>query len=692
MKRTILTIMLALFFFAPVVLSQEEAKPNIPTKTDTAQQGQTDKVLDTLAAAQNGQIKIEKTKEQLAREREAIEQQKIDLVANASGSPSEAPAVREQLRLLEKQQQLIDAKEMAIEERIQATERVIAVIERKINIINREDLNLYDIRRESKEMRKSLGAAEKEKAFLKGRIPLINMEMKAVEKELAGQKMLRDLKEKDKDTIKGSIKANELRLIAAHAEIDLINERIAFVDVQIELAKDYLSVLWEKRLELMKNVMLVPGPYVFGPLDTVLLLVLFACLLFAWNMKRKAKEDGDREGGQVSHIGLLMRPSKKILLWGAALSLIYFILSSAGFQQLAVYLACRAALIAAVALALWGVQRLIKMLFQKIISTGKEGSKERTMIKTVLDILSTLSGWGLFFLGGFLVVDTLGMSSEAVDLFIRVAQKPFFTLGDVNISAWLLFKAVIILWVFIAGSNLLDGFLRKNVYKRVHLDDSVQYTFSVTIKYVMLVIGVLIGLSALGVEPAALTVFAGTIGIGIGFGLQDIAKNFISGLVMLVERPVKVGDYIEVGGLPGKVKAIKGRSTVVDTFDNISVIVPNAEFMNQKIINWSYSDKVTRVKISVGVAYGSDTELVRDSLMEAAKSHGRVLRNPEPYVWFEEFGDSSLNFKLHIWTNEPQNRFGLKSDLHYMIDKIFRERKITIAFPQRDIHLIPSDA
>ena len=190
----------------------------------------------------------------------------------------------------------------------------------------------------------------------------------------------------------------------------------------------------------------------------------------------------------------------------------------------------------------------------------------------------------------------------------------------------------------------------------------------------------------------ALTVFAGTIGIGIGFGLQDIAKNFISGLVMLVERPVKVGDYIEVGGLPGKVKAIKGRSTVVDTFDNISVIVPNAEFMNQKIINWSYSDKVTRVKISVGVAYGSDTELVRDSLMEAAKSHGRVLRNPEPYVWFEEFGDSSLNFKLHIWTNEPQNRFGLKSDLHYMIDKIFRERKITIAFPQRDIHLIPSDA
>jgi small-conductance mechanosensitive channel len=245
--------------------------------------------------------------------------------------------------------------------------------------------------------------------------------------------------------------------------------------------------------------------------------------------------------------------------------------------------------------------------------------------------------------------------------------------------------------VFIAGANLLDGFLRKNVYERVHLDESVQYTFSVTIKYIMLIIGVMIGLAALGVELAALTVFAGTIGIGIGFGLQDIAKNFISGLVMLVERPVKVGDYIEVSGLPGKVKAIKARSTIVDTFDNISVIVPNAEFMNQQVINWSYSDKITRLKLPVGVAYGTDPELVKATLLDAAKSHPDVLKIPEPYVWFTEFGNSSLNFELYIWTNEPNNRFTLKSHINFEINKFFKAAGIKIPFPQRDIHFKSTD-
>ncbi|MBU0571689.1 MAG: mechanosensitive ion channel [Candidatus Omnitrophica bacterium] len=691
MKKTLLTIILSLLVFVPAGLSQEGTKAGTSIKTDTVQHEQADKVLSTLETAKSGQVKIERTSEQLAKEKREIEQQKTDLITNGSGSSTEDPAVKKQLKLLEKQQQLIEAKEMAIGERIQATEQAIAVIERKIYIINDEGLTLNDIRRESKQMRKSLRADEKEKASLKSRIPLINMEIRAIEKEIAGQKILRDLKEHDKDAMKDLIKANELRLTDTLAEIDLINERIAFIDVQIEIAKDYLSVLWEKRLDIMKKKMFVPAPYAFDPLDTVLLLVLFVCFLLMSIVKRKAKEGPAQEEAQGARIGFLIKPSKRMLSGGMIFSIIYFILSFSGCHQLAIYLTCRVALIITVTLVLLGVQRLIKMLFQKIISTEKEGSKERTMIKTVLDMLGTLLGWGLFFLGGFLVVDMLGMSNEAVDLFIQVVHKPFFTLGDVNISAWLFFKAVVILWVFITGSNLLDGFLRKSVYKRVHFDDSVQYTFSVTIKYVMFIMGVLIGLSALGVELAALTVFAGTIGIGIGFGLQDIAKNFVSGLVMLVERPVKVGDYIEVGGLPGKVKAIKTSSTIVDTFDNISVIVPNAEFMSQKVINWSYSDKITRIKLAVGVAYGTDTELVKATLLEAAKGHLDVLKRPEPYVWFTEFGDSSLNFELYVWTIDPNHRFTIKSQLNFEINRLFKEKSITIPFPQRDIHFKSSD-
>lgn len=184
---------------------------------------------------------------------------------------------------------------------------------------------------------------------------------------------------------------------------------------------------------------------------------------------------------------------------------------------------------------------------------------------------------------------------------------------------------------------------------------------------------------------------AGTVGIGIGFGLQEIAKNFISGIILLVERPIKVGDHIDLGGLPGKVEAIKARGTVITTFDNISVVVPNSDFITKQVTNWSYNDKTIRCCVNVGVAYGSNVDIVKRSLLEVAQDHNNVLKRPAPSVQFSEFGDNSLVFKLYFWTDDAQARFTLLSDIHYMIDKIFRERNIVISFPQRDIHLKTSD-
>ncbi|MFH1837257.1 MAG: mechanosensitive ion channel domain-containing protein [Candidatus Omnitrophota bacterium] len=691
MKKNIFILILALSLFVPAAYSQEEVKTGLPAKIDEVKEDQTNKVLSTLETAKSEQIKIKKSSEQLAKEKEEIELQKTKLAVNGSAAYTGDPSVKKQLKALEKQQQLIEAKEMAIEERIQATEQVIAVIERKTKIINNEDLTLIDIISEVRQMRRALSADEKEKAFLVSRIPLMNLEIKGIEKELAGQRMLLELKEDDKGLIKDSIKANEVRLDTTRAEIALISERIAFVNVQIEIEKDYLSVLWEKRMDIMRTELFVPKLYTFYTVDAVLLLILLGCLIFISTVRRKTKQIGFSEKEQTPHIGLLIKAKRKILSWGAVFYGIFFVLSVVGYHQLAVYLAYRALLIFTVSLILLGVHRSIKIMFRKIISAGKEGSKERTMINTVLDMISTLLRWGLCLLGVFLVVEMLGLRHETVDLVIKVSQKPFFTLGNVSISVWMLLKSLIILWVFISGANILDGFLRKSVYKRMHLDESVQYTFSVTIRYILLIMGVMIGLSALGVELAALTVFAGTMGIGIGFGLQDIIKNFVSGLVMLVERPVKVGDYIEVSGLPGKVKAIKARSTIVDTFDNISVIVPNAEFMNQQVINWSYSDKVTRLKLSVGVAYGTDPELVKNTLLAAAKTHPEILKRPEPYVWFTEFGESSLNFELYIWTDDPNNRFTIKSQVNFEINRLFKETGIKIPFPQRDIHFRSTD-
>lgn len=685
MRKFLSILVIAVFFLSPLGVAQEEIKAD---KTTEAEQ---DKVLSTLETAKNGQVDIEKTPEQLAKEKEALEAKKAKLAGDIPPEKIEDPDIKKQLKALEKEQQVIEAKELAIQERIEATERAISVFEKKINVINKEDLTFSELNYEFKQIRKSLRSDEKEKALLKTKIPLITIEIDAIEKEIAAHKMLLDLKQEDKDSIRHSIQESEERLEGAQTELALINERMAFIDVQIETERNYLKVVVEKRFHLLKNQLFSRKAYSYDPFDFILLLILLLCLLFISVIRRKVASDSDTKEHLPHHPRVFISVLRKIVLITAIYSAAYFIVSFTGYHAFAIFFTYRIFIIGLLYFIFRGLYRSMKIAFGRIVSRGEEGSKERIMMKASLEILSTVMAWGFFLLGVFLVVEILGIRYEVAELLVDAAKKPFFTLGSVNLSVWLILKALIILWVFIAGANILDSLLRKNVYKRMHLEESVQYTFSVTLKYLMLIIGALIGLAALGVELAALTVFAGTIGIGIGFGLQDIAKNFISGIVMLVERPVKIGDYIEVSGLPGKVRAIKARSTIVDTFDNISVIVPNAEFMNQQVVNWSYSDKITRVKISVGVAYGSDTELVKESLLEVAKTHGKVLHNPEPYVWFEEFGDSSLNFRLFVWTNEPQSRFTLKSDLHYMIDKIFRERGITIAFPQRDIHFKSSN-
>lgn len=276
-------------------------------------------------------------------------------------------------------------------------------------------------------------------------------------------------------------------------------------------------------------------------------------------------------------------------------------------------------------------------------------------------------------------------------LFVEILRYPFYTLGDFHISIWLLLKAGLLFWLFIQFSKIIERILCSHFFPKMKLEESVQYTLSIFVKYTLILTGFFVVINLLGIKPHALAVVAGTIGIGIGLGLQDIAKNFISGMIILVERPIKVSDYIEVSGIPGRVRAIKARGTVVDTFDNTSVIVPNSDFISHPITNWSYSDRRIRITATVGVSYGSDVEKVKTSLLQAANEHDKVKKSPAPYVYFEEFGESALTFKLHAWIEEPQNRIGVRSDINFNIDRIFRENNITIAFPQRDLHIKSSD-
>jgi small-conductance mechanosensitive channel len=208
--------------------------------------------------------------------------------------------------------------------------------------------------------------------------------------------------------------------------------------------------------------------------------------------------------------------------------------------------------------------------------------------------------------------------------------------------------------------------------------------------YVMFIVALLAGMSAAGFDFGNIAIIAGALSVGIGFGLQNIVNNFVSGLIILFERPIRKGDWIVVGGTEGVVKDIQIRSTRIETFDRADVIVPNSELISNQVTNWVLSSSSGRAIIPVGVAYGTDTEKVRDILMSVAEENEDVAKTryvPEPRVLFREFGDSSLNFELRVFLHNVDSRLSVISDLNFAIDKAFREQGIEIPFPQRDLHV-----
>jgi small-conductance mechanosensitive channel len=205
--------------------------------------------------------------------------------------------------------------------------------------------------------------------------------------------------------------------------------------------------------------------------------------------------------------------------------------------------------------------------------------------------------------------------------------------------------------------------------------------------YGVITVGFLLAMSLIGFELKNLVVLAGALGIGIGFGLQNIVNNFVSGLVLLFERPVKVGDMIMVEAEWCTVRKIGMRATTVETFDMSEIIVPNSDLISQKVTNWTFTSEQSRVVLPVGVAYGSDVAKVLEILTRCAEQHPKVLDDPPPSPLFVEFGDSSLNFELRAWVAKAAHRLQTKSELLMEIDAQFRQAGVEIPFPQRDLHL-----
>ena len=261
-------------------------------------------------------------------------------------------------------------------------------------------------------------------------------------------------------------------------------------------------------------------------------------------------------------------------------------------------------------------------------------------------------------------------------------------LPGISLSLVQIFLLIALLMVVFWISSRTKRFLFNRFLVNSGLDRSLQYAIAQIVANVVLVVGVFVVLENTGIHLGALTVFAGAVGVGVGFGLQNVASNFISGLVILAERPITIGDRVEVAGIAGQVQQIRARSTVIRTNDNITMIVPNTKFIDSPVTNWTYGDPRVRFRIPVGVAYGSDIDKVRQTLLAAARENPNTLQDPAPSVFLDKFGESSIDFELVVWSSEMSYRpRRYRSDVNFAIEKKFREAGIEIASPQRDIRI-----
>jgi small-conductance mechanosensitive channel len=295
----------------------------------------------------------------------------------------------------------------------------------------------------------------------------------------------------------------------------------------------------------------------------------------------------------------------------------------------------------------------------------------------------------------FIAIVTTILSLAAIVFFtvtaINAAGIPLAwnaALPAIKLSLVQMFLLIALLIAVFWISSRTKRFLFNRLLAQSGLDRSLQYAVAQVVSNIVLVVGIFIVLENTGIHLAALAVFAGAVGVGLGFGLQNIASNFISGLVILAERPITIGDRVEVAGIAGQVEHIRARSTVIRTNDNIMMIVPNTKFIDSPVTNWTYGDRRVRFRIPVSVAYGSDIAKVRDTLLAVAGENLHTLKEPAPSAFLENFGENAIEFKLVVWSSEMSARPSrYRSDINFAIAAKFREAGIEMPFPQRDLHI-----
>lgn len=461
----------------------------------------------------------------------------------------------------------------------------------------------------------------------------------------------------------------------------------------IEIVKAlYLSIILIGTISLLEHIASISG------YEQVLLniLISISCAIKSFVivlLVSKIFNDDDTGAAQVKtdeqtddNEGL--SSATKIIFTTTFICLATFGVSLFGYPQLAAYILNRIILTAIILCVFLIIHRLISEFLRRILLLGFWGKTFKIRRKVLTSVnfgLSLVLNPIITLAFIFIILNLWGLSG---DFIIHITKKILFgvKIGGVQISLIAIVLGIVVFFTSLAIVKISKNHLTNNVFAKLNMDDGIKHSLSSGIGFVGFIISILLAIVVMGADLTNLAVIAGALSVGIGFGLQNVINNFVSGIIILFERPFKVGDWVILDNQEGTIKQINIRSTELETFNRTSVIIPNATLLSSSITNLTHGDNWTRASVKVSVAYGTDVKKVTDVLLECAKNNKNVLKTPAPYVLFQNFGDNSLEFELRCYSNNIWKGWSIPSELRYEINRRFIEEKIEIPFQQIVVH------
>ncbi len=634
---------------------------------------------------------IAKDLQKIDAEQKALTQESSAVEGTVAGFYDPEFILKTKIGLAARKKELIEKRSAFLQEKIQAENASHAKIQFLLMNVFSEDASFFVITGQLREMERRRTARLAEKGAVNNEIDTVSSRIQIEEKYLSAKKVLLAAAHDDeRASIQETVTLAEERLKVFQGIKSLREERLNYLEFRLAALQEFDRLIRLRRRDVAREKVMDRKPHPYGPRETA--FALFGSVLLAGGLlSRRRLETAIRSLPSYLNREGFLAWARFLWCLGFVAFLGWGILNLFGFRAAAIVLGLVYMNIA-FGLVLFVivkglVESLVMSLLQKI---AKATQTEIKQTSSVFLLVRTVLMWLIFCAIFYQILDYWALRPEVVGWILGIVNTPLFQSEKIKISVWVLTRSVLVFWLFYVAARFLNGILKGRVYPKSSLDKNSQHAIKTVVQFACLVIGAMAGIQMLGIDLGVLTVFTGTLGIGIGFGLQEIVKNVFSGFVIFFERPIRMGDVVEVGGVPGVVKSIRTRSTIVNTFDNISIVVPNSEFLTNRVVNWSHSDRIVRTESRVGVAYGSDAGLVKETLLEIARANKKIMSRPEPMVVFEEFADSALLFRLLYWV-DVDDRMIVKSEINFAIHNRFNEKGISIPFPQRDLHLKSSD-